>query len=106
MPARLLPLEPVAVYSHVRARVGLSAPLDGQLVSGRSNGARERAGLKWRRLLALWRDCRHARTRAMVPEDHRVRRRAPLRSRHAAEVAREGANDAAELDWAFGRRAR
>ena len=52
LPARLLPLEPVAVHAHVRAGPGISAPLDGELVPRRQHRAGQRAGDR-RRVLAL-----------------------------------------------------
>ena len=104
LPAGLLPLEPVAVHPHVRARPGLSPALDRQLVPGRQHRARQRAG-GGRRVLAV----RHARRaegpRAVVLPHHRLRRRPARQHRGPGAVAREGADDAAELDRAVGGRA-
>ena len=57
-------------------------------------------------LLALRHRRRAARSRAVVPQDHALRRRVAARPRHADQVAREGAHDAAQLDRAERRRAR
>ena len=83
LPARLLPLEPVAVRPHVRARAGVSAPIDRELVSELSDGAGQRTGRR-RRLLAL-RHAGHAEgSGAVVLPHHRVRRRPADGSRRPA----------------------
>ena len=97
---RLLPVEPVVVPADVRARPRLSAPVDGQLVPGLRHRAGQRAGGR-RGVLALRVGGRAARSRSVVPAHHRVRRRAARRHRAARRVARQGADDAAELDWAL-----
>ena len=57
VPARLLQVQPVDLPEDVRARPGLPAALDGQLVSELSDRAGQRAGRR-RRLLALRHDDR------------------------------------------------
>ena len=89
----------------VRARPGVPPALDRQLVPELQDRARQRAGRR-RRLLAL----RHARstTRELEQWFFRItalRRRAARRHRRARRVAREGPDDAAQLDRAIGRRA-
>ncbi len=78
LPARLLPLEPVAVHAHVRARPGLPPPLDGELVPGRQHRAGQRAGDR-RRVLALRHRGRSERPGAVVLQDHALRRRSAAR---------------------------
>ena len=99
LPARLLPLEPVAVHPHVRARPGLPAALDGELVPDRPDRAGQRAGRR-RRLLALRHDGGGEGPGAVVLPHHRLRRRPAARRRRPDLVAREGADDAAQLDRA------
>ena len=77
----------------------------GELVPEGQHRARQRAGRR-RRLLALRHAGRNARSRAVVLPHHRLCRRAARRHGGADEVAREGSDDAAELDRAVGRRAR
>ncbi len=105
VPARLLPLEPVAVHPHVRARPGLSPPLDRELVSGRPHGAGQRAGRR-RRLLALRHHGRAEGPGAVVLPHHGLRRRPAGERRRAVAVARQGAHDAAQLDRPIRGRAR
>ena len=83
VPARLLPLEPVAVHQDVRARPRVSPPLDRQLVPELPDRAGQRAGRR-RRLLAL-RHAGHAEgSGAVVLPDHRLRRRSAERRRPPA----------------------
>ena len=79
--------------------------LVGELVSEGSDRPRQRAGRRWR-LLALRHSGRNARPRAVVLPHHRLRRRTARRDGRADAMARKGADDAAELDRAVGRRAR
>ncbi len=104
LPARVLPLEPVAVHAHVPARTGLPPALDGELVRELWDGARQRAGRRWR-LLAVRHAGEHTRARPVVPSHHAVRRGAARRDRAARSLARQGPHDAAQLDRALGGRA-
>ena len=104
VPARLLPLEPVAVHPHVRARPGVSPALDRQLVPELPDRARQRAGDR-RRVLALRHAGHVARTRAVVPAHHALRRGTARGHQPPARLAREGPDDAAELDREVGGRA-
>ena len=70
---RVLPLDAVVFPPDVRARARVSQGGAGQLVPGRPDGARERAGHR-RPLRALWRAV-EANTAAVVLQDHRLRRR-------------------------------
>ena len=74
----------------------------GQLGPGRPHGARQRAGDR-RPRLALRRPGREARDAAMVPPHHRLRRGPARRARRAGALARQGADDAGELDRPLGR---
>ncbi len=99
--AGILPLEPVAVSAHARARPRLPQEEPGELVSSVPDGSRERAGD--RRLLLAARHHRGGsqRTRSVVSEDYRVfrctarryagtgRRLARARAHHAAQLDRE-----------------
>ena len=76
-----------------------------QLVPGRPDGARERAGDR-RPLRALRRRGRGQEPGAVVLQDHRLRRRAARRDGHARALARARADDAAQLDRPLGGRAR
>ena len=104
VPARLLPLEPVAVHPHAREGPRVSPALDGELVPELPDRARQRAGDR-RRVLALRHGGDDARARAVVPAHHAVRRRAARRGAGPARLAREGPDDAAELDREVGGRA-
>ena len=96
--ARLLQVEPVAVHPDVRARAGLPPPLDGELVSGRS------------RCSPTSRSSTAPAGAAALPSSSATSSSGSSRShttptsccqpRHAHEVAREGRDDAAELDRA------
>ena len=57
---------------------------------GRADRARQRAGRRRRARLALGGEGRAARDPAVVPEDHRLRRRAPGRARRARRLAGRG----------------
>ena len=81
----------------LRARPRLPQGGAGQLVPERPDGARERAGDR-RPLRALRRRGRGAEPRAVVLQDHRLRRRAARRDGPARAVARARADDAAQLD--------
>ena len=98
-------MEPVAVHPDVRARPRVPQALDRQLVPELPDRARQRAGRR-RRLLAVRHGRRQPQPRAVVPPDHALRPGAARRDRPADRVAREGPDDAAELDRALGRRPR
>ena len=76
----------------------------GELGPGRPHRARQRAGDR-RPRLALRRAGREARTRPVVPQDHRLFGRASLRPRRPRQVAGKSAADAEELDRPLGRHA-
>jgi hypothetical protein len=71
----LLPLGAVVLPAPVREGPGLQGVVHGQLGPGRPDGAGQRAGHR-RARLALRRAGGAARDPAVVPEDHRLRRRA------------------------------
>ncbi len=94
----LLPLGPVDLPEVLGARAGRAQELAGQLVPELQDRARQRAGPRRRRVLALQERGREARARAVVLQDHRVRPGAPRRPRRAARLARARQDDAGELD--------
>ena len=76
----------------------------GELVPSLPDGARQRAG-RGRRLLALQLGRRQPQPGAVVPPDHRTtRRNCSTPTDRLDGLAREGPDDAAELDRAIGRR--
>ncbi len=95
--ATVLPLEPVAVPAHARARPGLQEDRHGELGPGRQDGTRQRAGDRRPRLAH-----RGARREAGDPDvlhaDHRLRRGAARRARLPHRLARAGEDDAGQLD--------
>ena len=94
--AALLPLDAVAVPGAVRARPGLPQGGRGQLVPGRRDRARQRAGHR-RPLRALRQPRRGPPARAVVLPHHRLRRPPARRPRrHPLALARQ--DDAAQLD--------
>ncbi len=95
--ARVLPLDPVDLPAPVRARARLPARGAGPVVPGGPDRARQRAGDR-RALRALRQRGRVARPRAVVLQDHRVRRPPPRRLRAARVLARARRDDAAQLD--------
>ncbi len=97
--ARLLPLEPVAVPAHARARHRLQAHRRGELGPGRPDRARQRAGDR-RPRLAHRRGGREARDPDVLPPHHAVRGGAARGAGHAARLARAREADAGELDRA------
>ncbi len=103
-PARVLPLDAVAVPALLRARPGVPQGGAGQLVPERPDGRRERVRRR-RPLRALRRGGGGAQPRAVVLQDHRLRRRA-ARVRPAAgrRVARADEDDPAQLDRPLGGR--
>ena len=103
--SRVLQVEPMALHPDVRARPGVPPALVGQLVPELQHGSGQRAGGR-RRLLALRHTGRDARPPAMVLPYYRIRRRAAGCCLWPDRLAREGADDAAELDRAIGRGAR
>ena len=94
--AALLPLDAVAVPAAVRARARLPQGGGRQLVPGRRDRARQRAGDR-RPLRALRVAGRGAPARAVVLPHHRLRRPAARRPRDD-RVARARRHDAAQLD--------
>ena len=83
----LLPLEPVAVPAHARARHRLQDDRRRQLGSGGPDGARERAGHR-RARLAHGRADREARDPDVLPADHAVRGGAAAAPRRARRTGR------------------
>ncbi len=102
---RVLPLEPVAVPQDARARPGVSPAFQCQLVPELQHRAGQRAGRR-RRLLALWHHRHAAGARTVVLPHHPVRRRAARSHGPPHRLAGKSADDAAELDWEVGWRAR
>ena len=100
--AGVLPLDAVDLPAPVRARPGLQARGARQLVPGRSDRARQRAGHR-RPLRALRVAGREPRARAVVLQDHRLRPAAAGRHGAAGGLARARPRDAAQLDRALGR---
>ena len=86
--ADLLQVEPVAVHQDVRARAGVSPALVGELVREGSDRAGQRAGRR-RRLLALRHARDHARSGAMVFQDHALRRRPAERASSTSASGRK-----------------
>ena len=97
---RLLPLDPVALPPLLRE--GPRLPLRGAspVVPGRRHRPRQRAGHR-RPLRALRHPRRAEEARAVVLQDHRLRRPAPRRLRDPRVVARARRHHAAELDRAL-----
>ncbi len=93
----VLPLDAVDLPAAVRPRAGVQAQLDGQLVPAGPDGARQRAGHR-RALRALRLGGRVEDARAVVLQDHRLRRPAAGRHGDARVVAGARADDAAQLD--------
>ena len=94
--AALLPLDAVALPAAVRARARLPQGGGRQLVPGRRDRARQRAGHR-RPLRALRHAGRDPPARAVVLPHHRLRRPAARRPRDD-RVARARRHDAAQLD--------
>ena len=94
--AALLPLDAVALPAAVRARARIPQGGGGQLVPGRRDRARQRAGDR-RPLRALRHAGRDPPARAVVLPHHRLRRPAARRPRDD-RVARARGHDAAQLD--------
>ena len=103
--ARVLPLDAMALPPLLRAGPRVSQGGTGQLVPGRPDGARERAGDR-RPLRALRRRGRGQDPDPVVLQDHRLRRRAARRDGPARAVAGARPDDAAQLDRPLRRRAR
>ena len=95
--ARLLPLDAVDLPAPLRARPRLPRRGAGAVVPRRPDGARQRAGDR-RPLRALRHAGRVARPRAVVLQDHRLRRPPARRLRPARVLARARRDDAAQLD--------
>ena len=104
--ARVLPLDPVDLPAAVRAGPRLSHRGAGPVVPQGRHRARQRAGR--RRPLRALRDAgRAAKARAVVLQDHRLRRAPARRLRPARVLARARDHDAAQLDRPLrGRRGR
>ena len=98
----VLPLDAVDLPAPVRGGPGLPQERRRQLVPERPDRARQRAGDR-RALRALRRRGRGAHARAVVLQDHRLRRAAAGRPGRRA-LARAGRDDAAQLDRPLGRR--
>ena len=94
------PAENVPRFSARRS--GRAQAVEGELGSGRPDGAGQRAGDR-RPRLALRRAGRAARADAMVLRHHQVRRAAARRARHARALAGKSPADAEELDRPLGR---
>ena len=86
-----------------RSRPRLPEDGAGQLVPGLPDGARQRAGPGRRDVRAVGRRRREARPRAVVLQDHRVRRPTARRPRRAG-LARARRHDATQLDRPLGGR--
>jgi hypothetical protein len=97
LPARLLQVEPVAVRADAGTWPGLPEAIERQLVPELQHRAGQRAG-GGRGMLALPHAGDHPGSRAVVLPDHRLRRRAARCDRASEGMAREGSDDAAELD--------
>ncbi len=95
--AGVLPLEAVVFLRMLERGLAYKREAPRQLVPGRSDGARQRAG-RGRGLRAMRLGGREPRARAVVLQDHRLRRRAAGRHRAARGLARERPGDAAQLD--------
>ena len=97
--AGILPLEPVVLSENARARPGLPQESAGQLVPEMRHRAGQRTG-GGRLLLAARRYARRAaRARAVVPQNHELRR--PVARRHGTargRLAGARAHHAAQLD--------
>ena len=104
--ARVLPLDPVDLPAAVRERARLPDRGAGPVVPEGRDGARQRAGRR-RPLRALRHRGRPAQPRAVVLQDHRLRRPPARRLRPARVLARARDHDAAQLDRPLrGRRGR
>ena len=104
--ALLLPLDAVALPQVLRAGPGLPQGGAGQLVPQRPDRARQRAGDR-RPLRALRRRGRAPEPRAVVLQDHGLRRPPARRDEPARVLARARPDDAAQLDRPLrGRRGR
>ena len=103
---RVLQVEPVAVPEAVREGPRVPQGQLGQLVPGRPDRARQRAGRR-RTLRALRRRGRQEEAHPVVLQDHRLRR-PPARRPEPARglLAVEGHRDAAQLDRPLDRRRR
>ena len=97
LPARVLPLEPVAVPAHAGAGPGLQDHRRGELGPGRSDRARQRAGHR-RPRLAHRGAGREARDPDVLPAHHRLRAGAAVRAGPAARLAGAGEAHAGQLD--------
>ena len=95
--ARLLPLDPVDLPAAVRARARLPDRGGGAVVPERRDGAGQRAGRR-RPLRAVRHRGDPEKPRAVVLQDHRLRRPAARRLRPARVLARARDHDAAQLD--------
>ena len=103
---RVLPLDPVDLPAPVRARARLPDRGAGPVVPEGRHRARQRAGRR-RPLRALRHRGRAAQPRAVVLQDHRLRRPPARRLRPARVLARARDHDAAQLDRPLrGRRGR
>ena len=100
--SQLLQAPAEAVSRFPRRRTRRAQEVEGQLGSGRSHRARQRAGDR-RPRLAVGRGRRAARADAMVPEDHGLLRRSAREPRPPRPLAGKGPADAAQLDRAIGR---
>ncbi len=95
---RLLPLDAVAVPPFLRARPRVPEGGAGELVPERPDGGRERVRDR-RALRALRRGGRGPQPRAVVLQDHRLRRRAArVRPASWSRLARADEDDPAQLD--------
>ena len=101
----VLPLDAVAVPEAARARPGLPQVQPGELVPQRPDRAGQRAGRR-RVLRALRRRGDQARADPVVLQGHRLRPAAAGRHGRACDLARAGADAAAQLDRPLRGRAR
>ena len=100
---RVHEVEPGDLPAVPRARPRLPQERPGELVPRLPDGSGQRAGSRRRHVRAVGRSGHPPRSRAVVLQDHRLRRRAAERARQS-RVARAGQDHAAQLDRPLGGR--